>query len=60
MSEFSQASGRPDRGSATSKWALPLFMLALGVITMIGSLQVGIGWGDGRAEVRLLPVLDRL
>ena len=25
------------------------FMLVLGVITIIGSLQVGIGWGGGRA-----------
>ena len=34
-------------------------MLVLGAITIIGSLQVGIGWGGRRAAIRLLPVLDR-
>ena len=35
------------------------FMAVLGVVTIVGSLKVGIGWGGGGPEIRLLSVLDR-
>ncbi len=34
-------------------------MVAFGAIVIYGSLQVGIGWGAGGTEGRILPVLSR-
>ena len=34
-------------------------MIAFGAIVIYGSLEVGIGWGAGGAESRILPVLSR-
>ena len=45
MSNSPQASGSPGPRQRNVEIGVALFVLALGVITMIGSLQVGIGWG---------------
>src|SRR3954467_5539230 len=45
MSDPSKAPGSPGLGQRTVEMGVALFILALGAIAMIGSLQVGIGWG---------------
>ena len=45
MSDPSKAPGSPGPGQRAVEMGVALFMLALGAIAMIGSLQVGIGWG---------------
>ena len=45
MSDSSKAPGSPGPGQRSVEMGVALFMLALGAIAMIGSLQVGIGWG---------------
>ena len=45
MSNSPQASGSPGPRQRGVEIGVALFVLALGMITMIGSLQVGIGWG---------------
>ena len=45
MSDPSNTPGSPGPGQRHVEMGVALFVLALGAITMIGSLQVGIGWG---------------
>ena len=45
MSDPSKTPGSPGPGQRHVEMGVALFVLALGAITMIGSLQVGIGWG---------------
>ena len=45
MSDPSKTPGSPGPGPRHVEMGVALFVLALGAITMIGSLQVGIGWG---------------
>ncbi|HEY2876276.1 MAG TPA: tripartite tricarboxylate transporter TctB family protein [Reyranella sp.] len=45
MSDPSKPPGSPGPGQRHVEMGVALFVLALGAITMIGSLQVGIGWG---------------
>lgn len=45
MSDPSKTPGCPGPGQRHVEMGVALFVLALGAITMIGSLQVGIGWG---------------
>ena len=45
MSDPSKAPGSPGPGQRTVEMGVALFIGALGAIAMIGSLQVGIGWG---------------
>jgi hypothetical protein len=45
MSDPSKAPGSPGPGQRAVETGVALFILALGAISMIGSLQVGIGWG---------------
>ena len=44
-SDPSKTPGSPGPGQRHVEMGVALFVLALGAITMIGSLQVGIGWG---------------
>ena len=45
MSDPSKTPGSPGPGQRHAEMGVALFILALGAVTMIGSLQVGIGWG---------------
>jgi putative tricarboxylic transport membrane protein len=45
MSDPSKTPGSPGPGQRHVEMGVALFVLSLGAITMIGSLQVGIGWG---------------
>lgn len=44
MSDPSKTPGSPGPGQRHVEMGVALFVLALGAVTMIGSLQVGIGW----------------
>lgn len=55
MSNSPQASGAPGPRQRSVEIGVALFVLALGVITMIGSLQVGIGWGDEGPKSGFFP-----
>ena len=55
MSNSPQASGSPGPRQRTVEKGVALFVLALGVITMIGSLQVGIGWGEEGPKSGFFP-----
>lgn len=45
MSDPSKTPGSSGPGQRSVETGVALFMLALGAVAMIGSLQVGIGWG---------------
>jgi len=55
MSNSPQASGSPGPRQRNVEIGVALFVLALGVITMIGSLQVGIGWGEEGPKSGFFP-----
>jgi putative tricarboxylic transport membrane protein len=55
MSNSPQASGSPGPRQRNVEMGVALFVLALGVITMIGSLQVGIGWGEEGPKSGFFP-----
>ena len=55
MSNSPQASGSPGPRQRSVEIGVALFVLALGVITMIGSLQVGIGWGEEGPKSGFFP-----
>ena len=55
MSNSPQASGSPGPRQRSVEMGVALFVLALGVITMIGSLQVGIGWGEEGPKSGFFP-----
>jgi putative tricarboxylic transport membrane protein len=55
MSNPPQASGSPGPRQRSVEMGVALFVLALGVITVIGSLQVGIGWGEEGPKSGFFP-----
>jgi hypothetical protein len=55
MSNSPQASGSPGPRQRSVEIGVALFVLSLGVITMIGSLQVGIGWGEEGPKSGFFP-----
>jgi len=55
MSDPSQAPGAPGPRQRTVEAGVALFVLALGVITMIGSLHVGIGWAAEGPQSGFFP-----
>ena len=55
MSNPPQASGSPGPRQRSVEIGVALFVLALGVITMIGSLKVGIGWGEEGPKSGFFP-----
>ena len=55
MSNSPQASGSPGPRQRSVEIGVALVVLALGAITMIGSLQVGIGWADDGPKSGLFP-----
>ena len=55
MSNSPQASGSPGPRQRSVEIGVALFVLALGVITMIGSLKVGIGWGEEGPKSGFFP-----
>lgn len=55
MSNPPQASGSPGPRQRSVEMGVALFVLALGVITIIGSLQVGIGWGEEGPKSGFFP-----
>src|SRR4051812_49157841 len=55
MSDPSKAPGSPGPGQRAVEMAVALFVLALGVIAMIGSLKVGIGWGAEGPKAGFFP-----
>lgn len=55
MSNSPRASGSPGPRQRTVEAGVALFVLALGVITIVGSLQVGIGWGDEGPKSGFFP-----
>lgn len=55
MSNSPQASGSPGPRQRSVEIGVALVVLALGAITMIGSLQVGIGWADDGPKSGFFP-----
>lgn len=55
MSNHPDASGAPGPRQRHVEMAVALFVLALGTITMIGSLQVGIGWAAEGPQSGFFP-----
>ena len=55
MSNSPQASGSPGPRQRSVEMGVALFVSALGAITMIGSLQVGIGWGEEGPKSGFFP-----
>jgi hypothetical protein len=55
MSDPSKTPGSPGPGQRLVETGVALFVLALGAIAMIGSLQVGIGWGDEGPKSGFFP-----
>ena len=55
MSNSRQASGSPGPRQRSVEIGVALVVLALGAITMIGSLQVGIGWADDGPKSGFFP-----
>jgi putative tricarboxylic transport membrane protein len=55
MPNSPQASGSPGPRQRSVEIGVALAVLALGVITMIGSLQVGIGWGEEGPKSGFFP-----
>ena len=55
MSDSPQASGSPGPRQRNVEMGVALFALGLGVITMLGSLKVGIGWGEEGPKSGFFP-----
>ncbi len=55
MSNSPQASGSPGPRQRNVEIGVALFVLGLGVITIIGSLRVGIGWGEEGPKSGFFP-----
>jgi hypothetical protein len=55
MSNSPQASGSPGPRQRSVEMGVAVFVLALGAITMIGSLQVGIGWAEDGPRSGFFP-----
>ena len=55
MSDSPQASGSPGPRQRNVEMGVALFVLGLGVITMLGSLKVGIGWGEEGPKSGFFP-----
>lgn len=55
MSNSPQASGSPGPRQRSVEMGVALFVLALGAITMIGSLQTGIGWAEDGPRSGFFP-----
>ena len=55
MSNSPQASGSPGPRQRSVEMGVALFVLALGVITVVGSLQAGIGWGEEGPKSGFFP-----
>lgn len=55
MSDSPQASGSPGPRQRNVEMGVALFVLGLGVITMLGSLRVGIGWGEEGPKSGFFP-----
>ena len=55
MSDSPQASGSPGPRQRNVEMGVALFALGLGVITMLGSLRVGIGWGEEGPKSGFFP-----
>jgi hypothetical protein len=55
MSNPRHASGSPGPRQRSVEAGVALFVLALGAITMIGSLKVGIGWGEEGPKSGFFP-----
>ena len=55
MSDPSQAPGAPGPRQRTVETVVALLVLALGAITMIGSLKVGIGWAAEGPQSGFFP-----
>jgi len=55
MSNSSQSPGSPGPRQRTVETGVALFVLALGVVTMVGSLKVGIGWAAEGPQSGFFP-----
>jgi len=55
MSNSSQTPGSPGPRQRTVEAGVALFILALGVVTMVGSLKVGIGWAAEGPQSGFFP-----
>src|SRR3979409_134929 len=55
MSDPSKTPGSPGPGQRSVEMGVALFILVLGAISIVGSLQVGIGWGAWGPKSGLFP-----